>query len=62
MIKILLLFFSLIGATQELSPISSSNGTSDMAEDKTKTDSALPPQNFGYEETLVITEKHTPQR
>lgn len=62
MIKILLLFFSLTGAIQqELSPISSSNGTPDMAEDKTKTDSALPPQNFGYEETLVITEAHKPQ-
>lgn len=58
----MLLFFSLIGATrQELSPISSSNGTPDMAEDKKITDSALPPQNFGYEQTLVITEKHTPQ-
>ncbi|CAC5376913.1 CLCN2 [Mytilus coruscus] len=42
------------GATHiELSPISSSNGTSDMADNKRKTEQTQPEQNFGYEETLI---------
>ncbi|XP_076086730.1 chloride channel protein 2-like isoform X2 [Mytilus galloprovincialis] len=42
------------GATHiELSPISSSNGTSDMADNKQKAELTQPEQNFGYEETLI---------
>ncbi|XP_063410604.1 chloride channel protein 2-like [Mytilus trossulus] len=42
------------GATHiELSPISSSNGTSDMADNKQKAEPTQHEQNFGYEETLI---------